>query len=158
MTQGLMSQGRHAGADTMDAVSDRAVWAQAGGSAAPVAGGVVDAVHSAPPQDWLPLERAGTVDQSDLRPAWLDRGRIPTLDGLRALSIALVFLEHGSDATGYHAPGILRRLVGTIGAVGVDVFFAISGFLITLLLLRELDRTKAISLRGFYVRRFLRLM
>jgi peptidoglycan/LPS O-acetylase OafA/YrhL len=106
----------------------------------------------APAQDALPLE--GT----DARPAWLDRGRIPVLDGLRALSIALVFLEHGSDATGYHAPGILRRLLGTIGALGVDVFFAISGFLITLLLVREFRRTQRISLRGFYVRRFLRLM
>ena len=135
----------------MEAVTDHAAWGQGG---APVSSAPVAAAGAAPasPADALPLERA------DVRPKWLDRGRIPVLDGLRAVSIALVFLEHGGDATGYHAPGILRRVVGTIGTVGVDVFFAISGFLITLLLLRELHRTERISLKGFYVRRFLRLM
>jgi peptidoglycan/LPS O-acetylase OafA/YrhL len=143
----------------MEAVTNQAAWAQGGANAAPVSAAPAPSPAPVPAgpapasqQEALPLEGA------DVRPKWLDRGRIPALDGLRAISIALVFLEHGGDATGYHAPGIMRRVVGTIGTVGVDVFFAISGFLITLLLLRELHRTERISLKGFYVRRFLRLM
>jgi len=89
-------------------------------------------------------------------PAWLQRGSIPALDGLRALSIGLVLLAHASltwhGASG--APGSLVRL----GGVGVDLFFVISGFLITLLLLREGRRTGTISLRAFYVRRAWRIL
>jgi peptidoglycan/LPS O-acetylase OafA/YrhL len=91
-------------------------------------------------------------------PSWLWRGRIPCLDGLRAASIALVFVEHIAIASGVHGYTLPQKVVGNIGVIGVDVFFAISGFLITLLLLREFRKTDTISLKGFYARRFLRLM
>jgi len=73
-----------------------------------------------------------------------------SLDGLRALSI-LAVLWHHTDR------GLAGGLLGGRGFLGVDLFFVISGFLIVTLLLREQRRTGGISLKGFYVRRFLRI-
>jgi peptidoglycan/LPS O-acetylase OafA/YrhL len=50
------------------------------------------------------------------------------------------------------------KVIGSRGPVGVDVFFVLSGFLITTLMLRELSRTGRISIRAFYIRRFLRII
>ena len=70
----------------------------------------------------------------------------PDLEGLRAVAVVLVLL--------YHA-----RLPGFRGGyVGVDVFFVLSGFLITGLLIRELGSTGRISLPAFYARRARRLL
>ncbi len=82
-------------------------------------------------------------------------GRLPSLDGLRAVSILLVILAHVDTMPDTPLP-LARHW--DIGAVGVDVFFAISGFLITTLLLREHVRTGTISLGGFYARRTLRIL
>lgn len=68
------------------------------------------------------------------------------IEGLRALAVVLVLLSHAG----------LDFLPG--GFVGVDVFFVISGFLITGLLVAELERTGTISLTGFYARRAKRLL
>ncbi|MFM2071735.1 MAG: hypothetical protein RLZZ623_1998 [Actinomycetota bacterium] len=70
----------------------------------------------------------------------------PALDGLRAVAVALVLVFHGGFAW-------MRG-----GYVGVSVFFTLSGYLITLLLLAEYDRTGTISLGRFYARRFKRLL
>lgn len=70
----------------------------------------------------------------------------PDIEGLRAVAIGLVLAYHA-------APTLVRG-----GFVGVDVFFVISGFLITGLLVREIDRTGRISLRRFYARRARRLL
>ncbi|HVG64266.1 MAG TPA: acyltransferase [Hyalangium sp.] len=72
----------------------------------------------------------------------------PGLDGLRCLSIVLVVAHHVS---GVHH-GFLGR-----GYLGVSLFFAISGFLITTLLLREREAHGHISLARFYGRRSLRI-
>ena len=72
--------------------------------------------------------------------------RVSALDGLRGVAVALVFLIH------------IRPDVFPGGYLGVMLFFALSGFLITTLLLQEHETTKRISLRAFYARRFLRLM
>lgn len=88
---------------------------------------------------------------------WIERGRVPCLDGLRAVSILLVLLAHASETHGFRAP----RLVSVIargGSIGVDVFFVISGFLITLLLMREISRTDSVSIPDFYRRRALRIL
>lgn len=71
------------------------------------------------------------------------RGDIQGLRGVAVLAIVL-----------YHAdPSLLRG-----GYIGVDVFYVISGFLITGMLIRELDQTGRISLRRFYARRIRRLL
>lgn len=84
--------------------------------------------------------------------------RIASLDGLRAVSILMVLLGHSIITC--QDPGIryhLRRLV-TYGTTGVDVFFVISGFLITTLLLKEREKTGTICLRRFYIRRAYRIL
>ncbi len=80
--------------------------------------------------------------------------RIPSLDGLRAISILLVVAAHSID--GDHYPRLFD-IVGHLGNLGVRMFFLISGFLITTLLLKEFDATKRISLKNFYLRRSLRI-
>jgi peptidoglycan/LPS O-acetylase OafA/YrhL len=69
----------------------------------------------------------------------------PSLDGLRGVAVLMVMVHHGTS----FAPG---------GFLGVDVFFVLSGFLITALLMQEWERAGSISLRNFYARRALRLL
>lgn len=77
--------------------------------------------------------------------------RFPGLDGLRALAVSLVLVDHAfwlpNDGAGGHATGYL----------GVCVFFVISGFLITSLLAREMSSAGKLDLRNFYARRVLRI-
>jgi peptidoglycan/LPS O-acetylase OafA/YrhL len=82
---------------------------------------------------------------------YLSKRHFGSLDGLRAISIAMVIWHHTAPQ---HVSGGLLHL----GAEGVTLFFAISGFLITTLLLREQDRYKGISLKAFFIRRSLRIM
>ena len=71
---------------------------------------------------------------------------LPGLDGLRALAVLAVIIYHANSTW---LPG---------GYLGVEVFFVISGYLITLLLVAEEERTGAISLREFWIRRARRLL
>lgn len=84
-----------------------------------------------PPGDAAPVDRAPLA-------------HIPALDGLRGVAVLGVLLFHADYLTG--------------GFLGVDLFFALSGFLITRLLVREADRTSTIDLVGFWGRRFRRLL
>jgi len=70
----------------------------------------------------------------------------PDIEGLRAVAVSLVLLYHAA------VPGFGG------GFVGVDVFFVLSGFLISGLLLRELETSGTISLASFYARRLRRLL
>jgi peptidoglycan/LPS O-acetylase OafA/YrhL len=80
--------------------------------------------------------------------------RFGCLDGLRFFCIMAVLWHHAPVHTALADPApILGR-----GFLGVDFFFVLSGFLITTLLLREEARTGRFSLRGFYWRRFLRIV
>lgn len=84
--------------------------------------------------------------------------RIPSLDGLRAISIAMVLASH--TAVGIPAVAKHPLLLYTIfnGNRGVSVFFVISGFLITSLLLKEEESSGNISLGRFYIRRAFRIL
>jgi peptidoglycan/LPS O-acetylase OafA/YrhL len=80
--------------------------------------------------------------------------RIPSLDGLRAVSIGAVILGHVAETNGFplSIPGLEH-----FGNMGVKVFFVISGFLITTLLLNEQASHGRISLSKFYARRTIRI-
>lgn len=102
-----------------------------------------------------PAVLPGTVttvatDASANKSAWwtdlvgkLQRSEIPALDGLRAIAVGLVITFH------FGAP--------VNGALGVTMFFTLSGFLITWLLLREAEQSGTISLKSFYIRRTRRI-
>lgn len=77
-------------------------------------------------------------------------GHVSALDGIRGAAILLVFLFHAIAYPGFWF------LNG--GFLGVNLFFVLSGFLITMLLVREWDANGRISLRQFYRRRALRLL
>lgn len=86
---------------------------------------------------------------------------VPQLDGLRFIAFFLVFLSHSPQDIAGLVPidfiqAILTRLC-TFGWMGVDIFFCLSSFLITSLLLREQNMAGTISLRRFYIRRALRI-
>ena len=70
--------------------------------------------------------------------------RIPQIQALRAFAAILVVIYHAGITSG--------------GYIGVDIFYVISGYLITGLLLRELDKTGTLGLRAFYLRRVKRLL
>jgi len=89
--------------------------------------------------------------------AWLWHGRVPSLDGLRAVSILGVLVCHAAWEYPNKFPGP-SWTIAVEGTIGVDVFFIISGFLITLLMLRERDRMGSISLKSFYERRIFRIV
>jgi peptidoglycan/LPS O-acetylase OafA/YrhL len=74
-------------------------------------------------------------------------GYQPSLDGLRAVAVSLVVLDHAAIAP----------FVGW-GQIGVNLFFVLSGFLITTLLIEEREATGRIDVRAFYLRRALRLL
>jgi peptidoglycan/LPS O-acetylase OafA/YrhL len=84
--------------------------------------------------------------------------RIPSLDGLRALSIFLVVAIHTLQrySISHHVSRVWYAVFN--GANGVFIFFEISGFLITSLLLQEHEKRGSISLRGFYLRRAFRIL
>ena len=71
---------------------------------------------------------------------------LPGLDGMRALAVMAVMVYHANPEW---LPG---------GFLGVEVFFVISGYLITMLLIGEHERTGTVSLRHFYLRRARRLL
>lgn len=71
---------------------------------------------------------------------------VPALNGIRGVAVALVLVGHGG------IPGVAG------GFIGVDIFFVLSGFLITALLLDEIGRTGQLDLGSFWVRRARRLL
>src|SRR6476659_7374830 len=85
--------------------------------------------------------------------------KLPSLNGLRAISILLVIASH--YVMYYfnvnHVPLDDTLVSFNLGHLGVNVFFVISGFLITSLLLREEEVAGNISLKNFYARRTIRI-
>jgi peptidoglycan/LPS O-acetylase OafA/YrhL len=95
------------------------------------------------------VERHSTGSDQAAYERFVQTPKLPGLDGLRCLAILPVIWHH---ATPRLLPGVLGK-----GAVGVDLFFALSGFLITTLLLRERRQSGRIALGAFYARRSLRI-
>ena len=85
------------------------------------------------------------VEQQGLEPLrHFDKRILPSLDGLRGIAVLLVLAYHNVS-------------VRIPGPMGVEIFFVLSGFLLTKLLLKEVDDTGTISIRSFYWRRALRI-
>ena len=81
--------------------------------------------------------------------------RVASLDGLRAISIAFVILGHLAGTRGF--PIVKATTPAALAALGVHVFFVISGFLITRLLLIEQEKYGSVRLTTFYFRRAFRI-
>ena len=86
-------------------------------------------------------------------------GKIKGFDGIRGAAVLSVVLQHLGFFDGLREMGILSEGVDVMinGITGVTAFFVLSGFLITMLLIRELKASGRISLRDFYIRRMLRI-
>jgi peptidoglycan/LPS O-acetylase OafA/YrhL len=101
-----------------------------------------------------------TGASSQLRTA-AHRFYVPELDFLRFVAFLMVFAFHTRNYPAYAKfPAAIKSLMLTIesaGSFGVDLFFALSGYLITELLLREETSTGNINIRAFYLRRILRI-
>src|SRR5438309_11094523 len=105
------------------------------------------------------------VASATVSPMRAERFYRPELDALRFFAFLGVFIFHAAprtmdfyDAAGYpHWLSSLLIPTFGAGAYGVDLFFALSAYLITSLLLRECAATGALDLRGFYLRRILRI-
>ncbi len=79
------------------------------------------------------------------------------MDGLRALAVLLVLFGHVSIRNRLGPGGTVSDLMAETGLLGVSLFFVISGFIITRLLIREIEQTGRIYLVRFYARRIVRL-
>ena len=90
---------------------------------------------------------------ASIDPRFQDRERQPGLDLLRALAIIVVVVYH-AGIMGFPTPGRFHRW----GWIGVDLFFALSGYLIGGQLLAPLARGEPINLKRFFARRALRIM
>lgn len=99
-----------------------------------------------------PGERGSPADnpKPDFFPHELNQKHIPSLDGLRGVAIIMVILCHVFINTKFK--------LWFDGVAGVDIFFVLSGFLITTLLLKEKANKNNISLKNFYIRRAIRIM
>jgi peptidoglycan/LPS O-acetylase OafA/YrhL len=84
---------------------------------------------------------------------------LPELDGLRFFAFLAVFLSHVavfSNGANEEKPAIIQ-IFNVVGRFGVDLFFALSAYLLTVLMIREKDRFGSLDVRAFYMRRLLRI-
>jgi len=95
-----------------------------------------------------PAEPANTYESP------FEGGRIPSLDGLRGISMMLVLLGHMGGTRNFIHTDLP---IGDYAHLGVRVFFVMSGFLISSLLFDEIHKTKGVSLKLFYMRRTFRI-
>jgi peptidoglycan/LPS O-acetylase OafA/YrhL len=87
-----------------------------------------------------------------------DQSRFPVLDGWRAVAISLVVWHHAAKSVYASESLYWSTSQSQLGAFGVDIFFGLSGLLITQLLLQEYQRKGSIDLRSFYIRRVFRIL
>lgn len=113
------------------------------------------------PEQAGPAARPGGAPKPVRQPG---RFYCPELDGLRFFAFLAVYVDHtflfGTQGHHHHMSDTLAGALGTLGvagAFGVDLFFALSAYLITELLLRERAARGSLDVRAFYVRRILRI-
>lgn len=106
---------------------------------------------------WAALMRRWATRNRHAPDPALARG-IPSLDGFRALAVAFVIWGHGAAALPQTELVMRLRELLPGGYFGVQVFFVLSGYLITTLLLREREREGRIRLGSFYRRRAYRIL
>ena len=75
----------------------------------------------------------------------------PEIDGLRSIAVSIVIIYHAKIS-------ILGHKLFEGGFIGVDIFFVISGYLITSIILKELNQTGSFSFKNFYIRRIRRIL
>jgi hypothetical protein len=109
------------------------------------------------------VEAMALADTVERKPAAVKKASFyrPELDCLRFFAFFAVFIHHSLPSTAdfyrtYNLPAVLAN-VPYAGAWGVDLFFCLSAYLITELLLREKDVIGYLNVRAFYVRRMLRI-
>lgn len=109
------------------------------------------------------MERSDRADDAwgGIRPTVSEPERDKLLDGFRAVAVLAVIFEHAvvfrfADLV-YPGSHVLKRLAGPVSEIGVQVFFVISGFIITTLLARE-EADGRPNLAAFYVRRSCRIL
>jgi peptidoglycan/LPS O-acetylase OafA/YrhL len=83
----------------------------------------------------------------------VESSRIRTLDGWRGIAILAVMVDHAATYTRYN-----DLLLTNLGSFGVDIFFVLSGYIITLRFLEERKKTSTLSLPEFYARRAFRIL
>src|ERR1700761_517725 len=104
----------------------------------------------------LLVRESATVERHNQTP--LPRFYRPELDGLRFVAFLLVFCDHSAlKVTDWSGIGDWFPAVVSGGRFGVDLFFILSAYLITELLRREKLATGSVDIRGFYLRRILRI-
>jgi len=87
------------------------------------------------------------------------RKRISELDGLRAFSVALVIVYHSwLWSKTVSIPGAMTWLIDYVGLLGVKIFFVISGFIITRLMLEEVADTGTFRVGDFFIKRVFRII
>lgn len=81
---------------------------------------------------------------------------LPNLNAVRAIAALMVIVSHVERKMSFFDIAVFKPIT-KLGSIGVTLFFALSGFLITYLLLLEKDKFEKINIKDFYVRRFLRI-
>lgn len=84
-----------------------------------------------------------------------DKIYLPGLNGIRAIAAMAVVITHINNRFEYY--GIPNAPLLDLASYGVTIFFTLSGFLITFLLLKELEKTNTIDVKKFYMRRVYRI-
>lgn len=97
--------------------------------------------------------------QAESETAGNGRFYMPELDGLRFFAFLAVFLSHTARFSngGRDAKPIIVMGCNMMGRFGVDLFFALSAYLLTVIMIREKDRFGILNVRAFYMRRLLRI-